>query len=213
MFKGIFEESILKRAQEKRLLKIKLINLRNFSRDKRKTVDDTPYGGGRGMILRADIVHIALNSIKPKPYSILLSASGKKFDQKKARSLKKIRSVALICGHYEGVDARVESFTDETLSVGDFVLTGGEVAAMAIVDATARLLPGVINRHSLTQESFSKKSSLEYPQFTKPKVFKNIKVPSVLLSGNHKEIEKWRENESKKRTSAFRPDLIKTKKD
>ncbi|MCR4324120.1 MAG: tRNA (guanosine(37)-N1)-methyltransferase TrmD [Candidatus Curtissbacteria bacterium] len=210
MFDGIFQSSIIKRAQDKKLIQVNFINPRDFAKDKHKTVDDTPYGGGSGMVMKADILVAALESIKPKPYTILLSASGKRFTQQNARSLSKKKNIALICGHYEGVDARVEQFVDETLSIGDFVLTGGEVAAMAIVDSTSRLIPGVIHPKSLENESFSKIGNwkmengkyLEYPQYTKPEDFRGLKVPKVLLSGNHKEIKAWRDKESKRLSKA-----------
>ncbi len=209
MFEGIFTSSIIGRAQEKRLVKINIVNLRDFARDKRKTVDDTPYGGGAGMVLKADIIHEAIQSIKPKPYTILLAASGKKYEQTTAKSLSKKKSVAIICGHYEGIDARVETFVDETVSIGDFVLTGGEIAAMAIIDSTTRLIKGVIHPDSPKQESFSISGKLlEYPQYTKPKEFKGQKVPEILFSGNHKKIEEWRKEQALKKTKKNRPDLI-----
>lgn len=210
MFAGVFSQSIIKRAKDKELLKIKLVNIRDFAKDKHKTVDDRPYGGGYGMILRVDVVAAALEAIRPKPFTILLSATGKKYSQKEAIALSKKQSIALICGHYEGVDARIEKFVDRIISIGDFVLTGGEIAAMAIVDSVVRLLPGVIKKESTEKESFSKiSSSLEYPQYTRPKEFRGLLVPKVLLGGNHQEITKWRAEQSVKRTQRWRPDLIK----
>lgn len=208
IFKGVFDQSIIKRAKEKNLIKIKVINLRDFAKGPYKKVDDKPYGGGRGMILKADIVVKALESIKPKPYSVLLSAAGKKYSQKHALSLANKKSLALICGHYEGIDTRVENFVDDVLSIGDFVLTGGEIAAMTITDSITRLIPGVIAKESLSEESFSYSVSLEFPQYTRPEVFRNLKVPKILLSGNHKEIRNWRKVQSAKRTKKFRPDLL-----
>lgn len=189
-------------------MSINIIDIRNWGIGKRKIVDDKPYGGGEGMVLMAEPIVKALSSIKLKPYVILLSASGKKLNQKKATSLAKKRSIALICGHYEGVDARVEEYASEVLSIGDFILTGGEIPAMAIVDSIVRFLPGSINPRSHTDESFEK-GLLEYPQYTRPEIFKKRKVPQILLSGNHKEITRWREEESLKRTRKFRPDLLK----
>lgn len=209
VFDSIFTSSILKRAQNENLIKIDIINIRDFSHNTNKTVDDKPYGGGKGMVLKVDKVTAALESVKPKPYSILLSVSGFKFTQKKARNLAKKKALAVICGHYEGVDARVENFVDDVISIGDFIMTGGEIAAMAVVDSIARLLPGVIHPQSLKFESFLPNTHLEYPQYTRPENFKGLKVPRVLLSGNHKEIEKWRNTQSLKRTKKFRPDLLK----
>lgn len=212
MFESIFASSIIKRAQQKKLITIKTINLRDFAKDKRKTVDDTPYGGGAGMVLKPDIVYDAINSIEPKPYTILLSASGKKYTQKNARALSAKKSVALICGRYEGVDARIEDFVDETLSLGDYVLTGGEIAAMALVDSVSRLVKGVISDDSAQDESFSQQL-LEYPQYTKPKSFKGLNVPQILFSGDHKKIEVWRKEQAIKITRKNRPDLLRPKKD
>ena len=216
MFSGVFQKSILKRALDKKLLEINLINIRDFATNRHKTVDDTPYGGGRGMILKVDIVIKALESIKPKPYSILLSAGGKKFNQHMAKQFSGKNSLALICGHYEGVDVRVEKFVDTVITVGDFVLTGGEIAAMAIVDSTTRLIPGVIHPDSLKTESFARSINhqpstinlLEYPQYTKPTDFRGLKVPKVLISGNHQQIEKWRKEASQKVTRKYRKDLL-----
>lgn len=207
----ISKESILKRAISKKIISLKTIDIRNFAKDRHKTVDDKPYGGGQGMVLKADVVVEALEAIKEKPYTILLSASGKKYDQKAAKRLSKKKSLALIAGHYEGVDARVEKYADEVLSIGDFILTGGEIAALAVIDSVTRLIPGVIKKESAQNESFSVKGEsviLEYPQFTRPEDFRGAHVPKVLLSGNHAEIEKWRLEESVKRTKKFRPDLL-----
>jgi len=210
MFEGIFSQSIIARAQTANLVKIKIINIRDFGQGPRKNVDDKPYGGGKGMVLRVDIVAKALKTLKPKPYLILLSASGKKYDQKMAQMFSKKQSLALICGHYEGIDARAEKFVDGVISIGDFVLSGGEIAAMAIIDSVTRLVPGVIHPKSLSSESFSQISNLlEYPQYTRPKEFQGLKVPKILLSGNHQEIEKWREQQAFKRTKKYRPGLLK----
>lgn len=206
MFEGAFSQSILSRAQKEGRVKIKFINPRDFSENKYQSVDDKPYGGGAGMIMRVDIVVKALESIKPKPYSILLSASGKKYNQKTADSLKSKKQIAIICGRYEGVDDRVEKFVDTVVSIGDYVLTGGEIPAMAIIDSVTRLIPGVINPKSLESESFSPDTRyqtpdtnlIEYPQYTRPEEFRGLKVPKVLLSGNHAEIAKWRKLKSQK---------------
>jgi len=210
MFEGVFSQSILKRAQDLKKFKVEIVNIRDFAGDKHKTVDDKPYGGGKGMVMKVDVLVKALESIKEKPYSILLSASGEKYTQKSARILANKSQIALICGHYEGTDARVEKFVDKTYSIGDFVLTGGEIAAMAIVDSTTRLVPKVIHPESLESESFTiKKKLLEFPQYTRPEEFRGLKVPQILLSGNHREIEKWREAQTVKRTKKFRPDILK----
>ena len=211
IFEGVFSQSILKRAQDLKKIKIEMVNIRNFAKDKHKTVDDKPYGGGKGMVMKVDVLTKALESIKEKPYSILLSASGEKYTQKSAQILAKKSQIALICGHYEGVDARVEEFVDKTYSIGDFVLTGGEIGAMAIIDSVTRLMPGVIHRESLKFESFSEKYKLlEYSQYTRPEEFRKLKVPKILLSGNHREIEQWRKVQALKRTRKNRPDLPNT---
>lgn len=209
VFDQVFSTSIIKRAQDEKLVKINLVNPRNFAVDKHKTVDDKPYGGGRGMIMKVDIVMAALESIPGSPHTILLSASGKRYSQNYASKLAKLPNIALVCGHYEGIDARLENFVDEVISIGDYVLTGGEIAAMAIVDSVTRLIPGVIRPESLKSESFSQTTNLlEFPQYTRPEIFRGLKVPQVLLSGNHKKIVVWRQKEALKRTSKFRPDLI-----
>ena len=211
MFEGVFSQSILKRAQDLKKLRVEIVNIREFAGDKHKTVDDKPYGGGRGMVMKVDVLVKTLESIGGKPYRILLSASGEKYTQKSAKTLVKKSQIAIICGHYEGTDARVEKFVDKTYSIGDFILTGGEIAAMAIVDSTTRLVPKVIHPESLESESFAnKKPPLEYPQFTRPEEFRRLKVPKILLSGSHREIEKWRKSEALKRTKKNRPDLLNT---
>jgi len=227
VFENYFNTSIVKLAQKKKLIKIKIHNLRDFATDKHKTVDDKPYGGGPGMILKADIIYksiVALTKLKIKNEKlkiVLLTPAGKQFDQKMAYQYSKLDKIVLICGHYEGVDARVEKFVDEKISIGPYVLTGGELPAMVIVDAVTRLIPGVIKKESLEEESFSfkkdKKNKLgtgnwkleifhEYPQYTRPAALtirdksgkiKLLKVPKVLLSGNHAEIKKWRNKKIK----------------
>ena len=211
MFRGFINQSILGRSIAQGLVKVNIINIRDFTSDKRRTVDDTPYGGGAGMVMKVDVLLRTLESIKPKPYTILLSASGSKYNQKKAVLLAKKTDVAIICGHYEGVDARVEDFVNEVIAIGDFVLTGGEVAAMAVVDSVARLIPGVIKPESVSHESFSS-NLLEHPQFTRPEEFRNKKVPQVLISGNHQEIKKWRKEQAVKRTKKYRPGLLERRK-
>lgn len=219
IFQGILTQSILKRARDKKLLKVKIINIRDFAQGTHKTVDDSPYGGGKGMVMKVDVLYRALSSIKPKPFTILLSASGEKYNQQTAKEFSKHKSIALICGHYEGIDERIEKYTDNVISIGDYILTGGEIPAMVIIDSITRLIPGVIQKNSLTEESFSNignlklkiENLLEYPQYTRPENFKGQKVPPILLSGNHLKIKKWREEQSLKRTRKFRPDLLNLK--
>ena len=206
--------SLLKRAVAKKLIKVKPVNLRDFAFDKRGTVDDRPYGGGVGMVLRADIIDRALRKIKVKKGQknsriILLTPQGIKFNQKTAHKLSGYKKIILICGRYEGFDERVRKLVDMEISVGDFVLTGGEVPAMAVLDATARLVLGVVGKQeSLMEESFSQ-NMLEYPHYTRPEVFKKMKVPKVLLSGDHKKIKDWRAKQALMRTKKRRPDLLK----
>jgi len=207
IFDSYFKESIIKRAQKRRLIKIKIHNLRDFADDAHKTVDDKPYGGGPGMILKVDIIFKAVKSIIQKNRRIkdnqrkviLLSAKGKRFEQKTAGQLSKLKQIIFICGRYEGVDERVAKYiADQEISIGDYVLTGGELPAMVITDVVARLVPGVIKKESLKEESFSF-GSKEYPQYTRPEIFKqgknkrSWKVPKILLSGHHKKINEWQE--------------------
>lgn len=219
MFAGPLSESIIKRAQEKGVVEIEVINFRDFALDKHKTVDDTPCGGGAGMVLKVDVIDAALTQVKSqklkvkiKERTILMTPQGKPFDQEKAVELSKLDHIVLVCGHYEGFDERIrEHLINEEISMGDFVLSGGEIPAMAIVDAVVRLLPGALGKDlSAEEESFSidGQNLLEYPQYTKPVEYKGWKVPDVLLSGNHAEIKKWRLSEAKSRTKAKRPDLV-----
>lgn len=213
MFKGPFDQSIIRRAQDKKLVEIEYINIRDFGIGKHKVVDDKPYGGGVGMILRVDVLVKAIEAAKQKSESkkqkvILLDPHGKSFDQKKAEELSKLKHLILVCGHYEGIDERVKKFVDEQISLGDFIVTGGEIPAMLVADAVIRLLKGAITEGTTKDESFSN-SSLEYPQYTRPRNFRNLSVPKILLSGNHKTIEQWRREESRKITQKFRPELLK----
>ncbi|PIR93124.1 tRNA (guanosine(37)-N1)-methyltransferase TrmD [Candidatus Falkowbacteria bacterium CG10_big_fil_rev_8_21_14_0_10_43_10] len=208
IFNSYFNESIIKRAQNKKIIKIKIHGLRKWTKDKHKTVDGRPYGGGAGMVLMAEPIYQALKSLRQKRKAknskiILLSAKGKKWDQQMAKRYAKFNNIILICGRYEGVDERVKKIVDEEISIGDYVLTGGEIPAMVIVDSIARLLPGVLgNKESAKFESHSEAGVLEYPHYTRPEILKingkNYKVPKALLSGNHAEIKKWREKKSKK---------------
>ncbi len=213
MFEGPFEHSIIKRAVENKLVNINFVDLRSFGIGKHKLVDDSPYGGGKGMVLRVDVLKKAIDKTidkklkKDEQKIILTSAHGKNFNQEIAKSYSKLKHLIIVCGHYEGFDERIKKFIDEEVSVGDFILTGGEIPAMLITDSVLRLVKGVIKDESSEIESFS--PYLEYPQFTKPRNFKNLNVPDILLSGNHGEIEKWRKEESIKITSLLRPDIIK----
>lgn len=199
MFTGPFDWSIVKRARDKKILDLKILDLRDWATNKYKSVDDKPYGGGAGMIMRVDIIDKALSSIKdPRSKIILLDAGGTKFNQNKAVELSKEQHLIILCGHYEGVDHRVhEHLVDEVISIGDYVLSGGEIPAIILVDTITRLLPGVLgNPESLTEESHNT-AELEYPQYTRPEVYNNWKVPEILLSGNHKKIKVWRQSPSK----------------
>ncbi len=214
MFDGPFRESILKHAQQKKLLEIRLVHIRDFGEGKHKVVDDRPYGGGVGMVMRVDILHKAIESVKNKELTteeqkvILLDARGKTFTQSLARNFSKLHHLILICGHYEGVDERVRSFVDETISIGDFIVTGGEIPTMLITDSIARLIPGVLKEDATRVESFSE-NLLEFPQYTTPRDFQGKLVPEVLTSGNHKAIEEWRKDEAGSMTRKHRPDLLK----
>ncbi len=203
MFQSYFNDSIIKRAQDKNFIDIKIYNLRDWTKDNHRTVDDSPYGGGAGMIIKIEPLYNALRDIKKEILGnskiFLMSASGKKWTQKLAYSSLEIDDIILICGRYEGVDARIRNFIDGEISIGDYVLTGGEIPAMILIDSVTRLIPGVLgNQESLKDESHSNNSKLEYPQYTRPDIFKingkEYKVPSVLLSGNHKKIEEWKNN-------------------
>ncbi len=213
MFEGPFRESMIKRAQEKKLVEIKIHDLRDWAEDKHKTVDDKPFGGGPGMVIKVEVIDKALKALKTdKTKVILLTPQGKTFKQKVAKKLSKLGHIIMICGHYEGFDERIrEHLVDEEISIGDYVLTGGEIPAMVIVDSVARLLPGVVgNEKSVKDESFSPPAGgLEYPQYTRPAKYKGWQIPEVLLSGDHEKIKKWRKEQAEKRTRLKRPDLLK----
>ncbi len=208
MFQGPLDESIIQRARSEGKIEINLINLREFTHDKHHTVDDRPFGGGPGMVLKPEPLFEAVDSLKEKGSKVLMmSPSGRRFDQKLAQSFSKLSHIILICGHYEGIDARVESLVDQVISIGDFVLTNGAIPALAVIDSVVRLIPGVLgDDQSSIEESFSS-GMLEYPQYTRPASFRGMEVPEVLLSGNHAEIAKWRKQKAIERTRAFRPDL------
>ena len=213
LFPEMFEvlnQSILGKAQEKNLIDINLINIRDFSKDKHKKVDDSPYGGGAGMVMRADVVYDAFKSVKtPNSKLIYLTPQGNTLNQAKVEELAKNEHLILLCGHYEGIDQRViDKIVDEEISIGDYVLTGGEIPAMVLIDSVGRYIEGVIKSDSKEEESFSQ-GLLEYPQYTRPEEFEDQKVPEVLLSGHHQKIEKWRKEQAIKITLNKRPDLIK----
>ncbi len=212
MFKGPFSESIVRRAQEKEKVEIKVHNLRDWAMDKHGTVDDRPYGGGAGMLLMVEPIYNALQEIKkPKSKVVLLTPQGKVFNQKIAKRLSEDKHLILVCGHYEGFDERIRKhLVDEEISIGDYVLTGGEIPTMALVDAVVRLIPGVLKKSEATKlESFSNSQLLEYPQYTRPAGFRGWKTPKVLLSGDHQKIKEWREKKALERTKNRRPDLLK----
>ena len=213
LFPEMFEpikHSIINRAVEKNVIDINLINIRDFSKDKHNHVDDTPYGGGAGMVMQADVVYDAYNSIEGKENAkvIYLTPKGKTLNQNKVRELSKEDHLILLCGHYEGIDQRVlDEIVDEEISVGDYVLTGGELPAMVVVDSVSRYVNGVLSEGSTNEESFSN-NLLEYPQYTRPENFNGKSVPEVLTSGNHQEIAKWRFEQSLITTYKKRPDLL-----
>ncbi len=225
MFTGPFDTSMLKKAKDIGVVQINIHNLRNWTTDRRRTVDDRPYGGGKGMIIRINIIYSALKNIKTKEnkdkkiQTVLLSPQGKVFNQQKAIEFSKLDHLILISGHYEGFDERIaDHLADEEISIGDYILTGGEIPAMVVVDSTVRLLKGVLEEEVTSHESFSSyyratvhgnnTNFLDHPAYTRPEKFLNWKVPKVLLSGNHKEIEKWRREMALAKTKKNRPDLL-----
>jgi len=225
MFTGPFDYSIIRNAIKKDLVKINFINIRDFGIGRHKIVDDKPYGGGKGMVMRVDVLERAIQEAKKlyKSYSgkklksrdqriILLDATGKTFNQKKAVELSGLKHLIFVCGHYEGVDVRVKEFVDEVISIGDFIATGGEIPTMLLVDSVVRLVKNVLPKNVVSEESFSNiikgGNYLEYPQYTRPGKFKKLTVPKSLLSGNHRKIRKWRENQATDITKKSRPDLI-----
>ena len=208
MFESVFSDSIIKRAIEANLVTIDYHNFRDYTEDPHKKVDDTPFGGGAGMLLMCQPIIDCVNDIKTDDsLVVLLTPSGKPFKESIAYDLSKVKHLILICGHYEGFDERVKSVVDMELSIGDYVLTGGEIPAMVIVDAVTRLIPGVINEDSHLNDSFSNPDILDYPNYTKPRDFRGMVVPDVLVSGDHKKIAEWRENQAKLKTDEVRPDL------
>ncbi len=214
MFEGVLNNSILKRAQQKGLVEYELINLRDFGQGSHQVVDDSPYGGGAGMVLKADVLTEAVKDVASRTSSkkkvLLTSASGSTYNQQKARSLTTEEHIIIVCGHYEGVDQRfIDKYVDEEISVGDYVLTGGEIPAMILADSVTRLLPGVLEKEGATENESHENGLLEYPHYTRPDEFEGMRVPDVLVSGNHAKIEEWRNEESLKKTKKVRPDLLK----
>jgi len=225
MFAGPFDHSIIKNAKEKGLIDIDFVNIRDFGIGKHQMVDDTPYGGGVGMVMKVDVLHQAIEHAKKslslsarskskgiQQKVILMSAAGETFNQKKAIDFSKLDHLIIICGHYEGIDDRIKKYIDAEISIGDFVLTGGEIPAMLITDAVTRLIPGVLPEGATENESFSLgdgEQLLEYPHYTKPQEYDGEFVPEILVSGNHPKIAEWKEEQSKERTGKNRPDLLK----
>ena len=209
MFDNIFNESIIKRAIESNKVKINIIDFREYSKDPHKKVDDTPYGGGAGMVLTPQPIFDCVESLKKEESKvILLTPDGVQYKQKIAYDLSKEKHLIIICGHYEGFDERIRSLADYEISIGDYVLTGGEIPAMVLVDSIVRLIPGVINEQSHLEDSFNDNYLLDYPTYTKPRVFRNMEVPEVLVSGDHAKIAAWRKEQSIKKTKERRPDLM-----
>lgn len=218
MFTGAISESILKHAQQKGLVSFRFVNIRDFGIGSHKIVDDTPYGGGLGMVMRVDVVHQAIDAAKDRTLHVdeekvvLLTADGETYSQKVAERYATLKHLILVCGHYEGLDERIKTFVDEEVSLGDFVLTGGEIPAMAVLDSVTRLIPGVLKEGVTESESFSLHEGsytlLEFPTYTRPEEYQGMKIPDVLLSGHHTNIETWRKAEAVKKTRKRRPDLL-----
>ncbi|MFA6431179.1 MAG: tRNA (guanosine(37)-N1)-methyltransferase TrmD [Candidatus Margulisiibacteriota bacterium] len=217
MFKGPLSESLIKKACEKGLLSINLVNLRDFATDKHKTADDSPYGGGAGMVMKVDVISAAINKLKNSNTRlpthnaqriIYMCPTGKTLTQQKVKELSKYEHLTILCGHYEGIDERARTLIDEEVSIGDYVLTGGELPAMVLIDAVARYIPGVVKEEaSVEMDSFSA-GLLDYPSYTRPEDFNGKKVPDALLSGHHADIATWRRKESLNNTFYKRPDLL-----
>ncbi|MDE2025010.1 MAG: tRNA (guanosine(37)-N1)-methyltransferase TrmD [Patescibacteria group bacterium] len=217
MFVGPFDHSIVKRAQEKGLIELKFVNIRDFGLGAHKMVDDRPFGGGTGMVLRVDVIDHAIQAVrnsslnKTDEQCVLLDARGKTYSQIIAHNFSKLKHLILLCGHYEGVDERIRSLVDATISIGDFILTGGEIPAMLIIDSVSRLVSGVLKEDATTFESFSTHEGmmlLEYPQYTQPREYNSMSVPEVLVGGNHKRIEEWKKEQGILITKTHRPDLL-----
>jgi tRNA (guanine37-N1)-methyltransferase len=214
MFTGPFDESIIRRARERQLIEITMHNIRDYATDKHQVTDDAPYGGGAGMLMKVEPLSACIEAVKaksPESKVILTSPQGRRLTHKVASELAAEKGIIIICGRYEGVDERIRQlYLDDDISIGDFVLSGGEIAAMTIVDATARLIPGVLGSGDSAETDSFADGMLEYPQYTRPPEFKGLAVPEILLSGNHELIRKWRRRESLKKTALLRPDLFNT---
>lgn len=213
MFQGPFDSSIIKRAREQGQVQVNLVNLRDYSRQKHRQVDDYPYGGGTGMLLKPEPVFEAVEALRSGPKKqgrvVLLCPQGELYNQEKARDLSREEHLILICGHYEGIDQRVkDELADEEISIGDYVLTGGEIPAMVLADSVIRLLPGVLSSAESVEEDSFYNNLLEYPQYTRPEVFRELRVPEILLSGDHEKIRLWRRRQSLLKTLQKRPDLL-----
>ena len=209
MFQGPLNESLLKKAQGKGLLSLNVVNLRDFTTDKHKTADDTPYGGGAGMVMKVEPIFKAISKLKAQNSKIMLMCpTGNLLTQNKVKALAQEEHLIILCGHYEGIDERVRGLADEEISIGDYVLTGGEIPAMVLIDAVARHIPGVVKEEESVKKDSFYEGFLDYPSYTKPEEFEGKKVPEVLLSGHHAEIERWRRKEALRRTLSRRPDLL-----
>jgi len=213
MFSGPFDESIIRRGRDRQLIDIKLHNIRDYAKDKHQVTDDAPYGGGAGMVMKVEPLSACIETVKalnPESAVVMTSPQGRRLTHQVAGELATRKGLIIICGRYEGIDERIRQlYVDDDISIGDFVLSGGEIAAMTIVDAITRLIPGVLgSSESAETDSFSD-GLLEYPQYTRPPVFKGLQVPEILLSGNHDHIRKWRKRESLRKTLQLRPDLLK----
>ena len=210
MFDGVFQESIIKRAIDDKKVEINLVNFRDYTIDSHNKVDDTPYGGGAGMVLSCQPIFDCIRSLQDDDCKvIMLTPSGIPYKQKMAYDLSKEKHLILLCGHYEGFDERIKSkYVDESISIGDYILTGGEIPAMVLVDSITRLIPGVINEQSHIEDSFNDNFLLDYPSYTKPRVYEGMEVPEVLISGDHKKIDEYRHQESLRITRENRPDLL-----
>lgn len=213
MFKGPFSDSIIKRAVDNNILKINLIDIRDYTTDKHNTADDSPYGGGAGMVLKVEPIYYALKDItddfKDNTTNILLTPRGKQLNQDMVKTFSNKERMVLICGHYEGIDERIrDNFVDHEVSIGDYVLTGGEIPAMVLVDAVSRMIPDVLGAEESKKHDSFYNGILDYPHYTRPREFKDMKVPEVLTSGNHQLIDRWRKKEALKRTFLIRPELL-----
>ena len=213
MIEGVIQESLLKRAIENGKLKVAIYDIRDFAKNKHRQVDDTPFGGGNGMVMMVqpvfDCMEAAQAACQVKPHRVYLSPRGKTLDNSFVKRLAQMEEIVLLCGHYEGIDERIsEALIDEEISLGDFVLTGGEIAALAIIDSVARFLPGVLGNEASAQEDSFNQGLLEYPQYTRPREFRGQSVPDILLSGDHQKIAKWRREQALRVTKERRPDLL-----